>query len=95
MALKAGDNMADFPDYFRALPTQDGTQVALSNYKGARACRQSNARVSAPSLVRANGRALRARLGQARARCVDCVKALLPRRPPAAAARHGNNIRRC
>jgi hypothetical protein len=50
-ALKAGDNMADFPDYFRALPTQDGTQVALSNYKGARACRQSTARAPARSIV--------------------------------------------
>jgi len=56
VALKAGDNMADFPDYFRALPTQDGTQVALSNYKGARACRQSGARASASSAMRAKGR---------------------------------------
>ena len=33
--------MLDNPDYFRALPTQDGTQLALSNFKGA--WRQRNA----------------------------------------------------
>jgi hypothetical protein len=35
-ALKVGDSLLDFPDYFRALPTPDGTQVALSSFKGAR-----------------------------------------------------------
>ena len=33
--LKPGDNLADFPDYFRALPSETGTQVALSSFKGA------------------------------------------------------------
>ena len=46
-ALKAGDNMADFPDYFRALATQDGSQVALSNFKGAPATPFLGARGSA------------------------------------------------
>ena len=32
--LKPGDNMADFPDYFRALPSETGSQVALSSFKG-------------------------------------------------------------
>ena len=35
-AVKVGDSLLDNADYFRALPTQDGKQVALSNFKGAR-----------------------------------------------------------
>jgi hypothetical protein len=34
-ALKVGDSLLDFPDYFRALPKQDGSQLALSSFKGA------------------------------------------------------------
>ena len=43
--LKPGDNMADFPDYFRALPSETGAQVALSSFKG------ENTRATSPSGV--------------------------------------------
>lgn len=33
-ALKVGDNLADFPDYFRALPSTSGSQVTTLSSRG-------------------------------------------------------------